>query len=79
MIFEKPLEKAKNPISIIPYITPSYTSNNIKGEESFDLKAGFDVKIPIKSSLMLDLTVNPDFSSEDVVAGEHPDGDCKAH
>lgn len=71
MVFERPLEKSKNPISIIPYISPSYTNNNIKEEESFDLKAGFDVKIPIKSSFMLDLTVNPDFSSEDVVAGQN--------
>lgn len=69
MIFERALGKSNNPISIIPYITPTYINNRVKDEESFDFKTGFDVKIPVKSSLMLDLTVNPDFSSEDVVAG----------
>ena len=71
MIFEKPLEKSKNPISIIPYITPSFTKDHIKDESSFDFKAGFDVKIPVQNSFMLDLTVLPDFSSEDVVAGQN--------
>jgi len=70
MLFEKPLKKAKSPISIIPYITPAYTNDNINEDKSFEFKAGFDVKIPIASSLMLDLTVNPDFSSEDIVAGQ---------
>lgn len=71
MVFEKPLKKSKNPISIIPYITPSYNSDFVKDESSFDFKAGFDVKIPVKNSFMLDLTLNPDFSSEDVVAGQN--------
>lgn len=71
MVFEKPLAKSKSPISIIPYITPSYYADHIKDESSFDFKAGFDVKIPIKNSFMLDLTLNPDFSSEDVVAGQN--------
>lgn len=71
MIFEMPLKKSKNHISIIPYITPSYSSDFIKDESSFDFMAGFDVKIPVKNSLMLDLTVNPDFSSENVVAGQN--------
>ncbi|GGZ88819.1 DUF5916 domain-containing protein [Algibacter mikhailovii] len=71
MVFEKPLKKSKNPISIIPYITPSYIDNSIKDEETFEFKTGFDVKIPVKSSFMLDLTVSPDFSSEDVVPGQN--------
>ncbi|MFD1292485.1 DUF5916 domain-containing protein [Lutibacter holmesii] len=71
MTFEKPLVKSKSPISIIPYITPSYSKDYLNDERSFDFKTGFDVKIPIKSSYMLDLTLNPDFSSEDVVAGQN--------
>ncbi|WP_434037195.1 DUF5916 domain-containing protein [Formosa sp. 4Alg 33] len=69
MIFEKPLQRSRNPISLIPYVTPSYLNEHYKGEKSFEFKAGFDAKIPIKSSLMLDLTVLPDFSSDDVVSG----------
>ena len=71
MIFEMPLKKSKNPISIIPYITPSYQSDYVKDESSFDFKTGFDVKVPVRNSFILDLTVNPDFSSEDVVAGQN--------
>lgn len=71
MTFENPLEKSRSPISIIPYVTPSYYKDEINNESSFDFKTGFDVKIPIKNSFMLDLTVNPDFSSEAVVAGQN--------
>ena len=71
LIFEKPLKKSKSSISFIPYATPSYSEDYIKDETEFKFKAGFDVKIPVKSSLMLDLTVNPDFSSDDVVAGQN--------
>ena len=77
MIFEKPLKQTKSPISVIPYITPSFnkTYNNEKGgtidENNFDFKIGFDAKIPVKNSFMLDLTVNPDFSSEDVVTSQN--------
>ncbi|WP_067144973.1 DUF5916 domain-containing protein [Pseudotamlana agarivorans] len=71
LIFEKPLVKTRNPISVIPFVTPSYTNEHYKGEKSFNFKAGFDAKIPVKSSLMLDLTVLPDFSSDDVVSGQN--------
>lgn len=71
MTFEKPLAKSKSPISIIPYVSPSYYKDYIKDESSFDLKAGFDVKIPVKNSFMLDLTLNPDFSSDEVVSGQN--------
>lgn len=71
MTFEKPLGKSKSPISIIPYITPSYNKDNNKNYEGMDLDVGMDVKVPIANSMMLDLTINPDFSSADVVAGEN--------
>jgi len=77
MIFEKPLKQTKNPISFIPYITPSFNKtykNAVSGtteEDNFDVKIGFDAKIPVKNSFMLDLTVNPDFSSEDVVTSQN--------
>lgn len=29
MIFEKPLGKSRNPISFIPYVTPSYNKDNV--------------------------------------------------
>lgn len=71
MIFEFPLKGSKSPISIIPYITPSFTKDYISDEDNFKFKAGFDVKIPVQNSFMLDLTVNPDFSNEDVVSGQN--------
>lgn len=71
MTFEKPLTKSNSPISIIPYISPSYYKDHIKDESSVDFKAGFDVKIPVKNSYILDLTLNPDFSSDNVVSGQN--------
>lgn len=71
LIFEKPLKQTKSPISVIPYVTPSFNKDYVNDEDSFEFKAGFDAKIPVKNSFMLDLTVNPDFSSEDVVSSQN--------
>ncbi|QDO93158.1 carbohydrate binding family 9 domain-containing protein [Formosa sediminum] len=71
LIFERPLKQTKSPISVIPYVTPSFNKDYVNNEESFEFKAGFDAKVPVKNSFMLDLTVNPDFSSEDVVASQN--------
>ena len=71
LIFERPLKQTKSPISVIPYVTPSFNKDYVNNEESFEFKAGFDAKIPVKNSFMLDLTVNPDFSSEDVAASQN--------
>ncbi|WP_405609719.1 DUF5916 domain-containing protein [Polaribacter sp. Asnod1-A03] len=71
MIFEKPLKQTKSPISVIPYITPSFSKDYVNNEDSFNFKTGFDAKIPVQNSFMLDLTINPDFSSEDVVSSQN--------
>lgn len=57
---ENPPQSGKN-ISIIPYVTSGVN----KGDSPF-LDAGLDAKIGITSSLNLDLTVNPDFSTVEV-------------
>ena len=64
--FEKKLGDSKKPVSIIPYI------NLITGKD-FNLnkllkrnEIGLDFKIPISSSINLDLTLNPDFSQVEV-------------
>lgn len=71
MSFEKPLKKSRNPISLIPYAL--YAGENVYFEgvksKSNTPNAGLDVKIPIASSLNLDLTINPDFSNTSVNEG----------
>ncbi len=71
MVFEKPLGKSKSPISFIPYVTPSFTKDGVEETQNTEISAGFDVKVPVANSFMLDLTVNPDFSSADVAAGQN--------
>ncbi|MCK5776026.1 MAG: carbohydrate binding family 9 domain-containing protein, partial [Bacteroidales bacterium] len=69
--FEKPLQKSRNPIAIIPYALYSadqYHTDDGKTSSS-SIGVGGDVKIPIGSSLNLDLTANPDFSSTAVNEG----------
>ena len=62
MIFEKPLRKSKTPFSIIPYTLGSISRDYATSSNDGDFKIGGDVKLPIGSSLNLDLTVNSDFS-----------------
>jgi hypothetical protein len=72
MKFEKPLGKSKNVYSLIPYTTGSVYSNpseNQKGK--FQGSIGIDAKAPIGSSYMMDLTINPDYSSTDLTTGEN--------
>ena len=57
---ENPPVSGKN-ISLIPYATSGVN----KGEDAF-IDAGLDAKVGITSSLNLDLTVNPDFSTVEV-------------
>ena len=66
MVFEKPLIKARNPISIIPYVSSVAFKDfeNINSDSDFSI--GGDAKIPIGNSLNLDLTYNPDFSQVEV-------------
>ncbi len=72
MKFEKPLAKSKNVISLIPYTTGSMYSNQSENQKGkFSGKIGIDAKVPISSSYMMDLTINPDYSSTDLTAGEN--------
>ncbi len=62
MVFEKPLKKARNPISIIPYLSGFRQQDFILNEKNSASGFGGDAKIPIGNALNLDLTFNPDFS-----------------
>ena len=66
MIFEEPLKKAQNPISIIPYISAAKFEDFENNTSDFNLSVGGDAKIPIGNALNLDLTLNPDFSQVEV-------------
>ncbi|MCK5134926.1 MAG: carbohydrate binding family 9 domain-containing protein [Bacteroidales bacterium] len=65
--WESPPQKAKRNIAIIPYAVASgakeYESD---GLVMYDFQPGLDAKIPVTSSLNLDVTVNPDFSQVEV-------------
>ena len=66
MVFETPIKKARNPISIIPYISGLAFKDfeSISSASNFSL--GGDAKIPIGNALNLDLTFDPDFSQVEV-------------
>ena len=62
MVFERPLGKSRSPIAIIPYTLGDLTRDFSDNSTDAGIKFGGDVKLPIGTSLNLDLTVNPDFS-----------------
>ena len=67
--WDKPLEKKKTNISIIPYISGATARDfddetQLSPEQTFNF--GGDAKIGITPGLNLDLTVNPDFSQVEV-------------
>ena len=65
--FEKPLPKNNSTNYFIPYLNTSRAQNFESDEEAkSQIKAGFDVKIPIGTQMNLDLTLNPDFSNVEV-------------
>ena len=66
MIFETPLEKGKNPISLIPYLSSATQKDFIYSSSKSNISLGGDAKIPIGNTLNLDLTFNPDFSQVEV-------------
>jgi len=66
MIFEKPLKKARNPISVIPYISGIDYNDFTNSNKNTSASIGGDAKIPIGNALNLDLTFNPDFSQVEV-------------
>lgn len=64
--FEKPLQKSKTPIYIIPYLNGLKASDFKISTTKTILKVGGDLKIPIGNGLNLDVTLNPDFSNVEV-------------
>ena len=66
MVFEKPLKKARNPVSVIPYISGIDYDDFINSNKNTNASIGGDAKIPIGNTLNLDLTFNPDFSQVEV-------------
>ena len=66
MGFETPLKKARNPISLIPYLSGASYNDFANSEKNTSAAIGGDAKIPIGNALNLDLTFNPDFSQVEV-------------
>lgn len=66
MVFETPLKKARNPISIIPYISGLAFKDFESNSSASNFSLGGDAKIPIGNALNLDLTFDPDFSQVEV-------------
>lgn len=66
MVFETPLEKGRNPISLIPYISSAAQKDFVNSIAKSNISLGGDAKIPIGNALNLDLTFNPDFSQVEV-------------
>ena len=66
MIFETPLKKARNPISLIPYLSGAAFNDFANDNKNRSVAVGGDAKIPIGNALNLDLTFNPDFSQVEV-------------
>tara|TARA_R110000868_G_scaffold408293_4_gene690968 strand:- start:435 stop:2642 length:2208 start_codon:yes stop_codon:yes gene_type:complete len=67
MTLEESLKKQKQGILFQPYLLTSGNQNFQEDEDlNTDFDIGLDAKIPIGSTLNMDLTVNPDFSTVDV-------------
>jgi len=63
---QTPPEAGSN-ISIIPYISGSASQDlSLNNKVNWDWNAGMDGKVALSTSLNLDLTVNPDFSTVEV-------------
>lgn len=67
LIWEEPLKKTGNNISLIPYTAARVNRDFINGTGMVNnLQAGMDAKIAVSSALNMDLTLNPDFSQVEV-------------
>lgn len=64
--WQSPAPHAGTNISLIPYLASSFAKDSEEGTKENTFAAGFDAKVAITSSLNLDLTVNPDFSTVEV-------------
>lgn len=69
LVWDKPLKKAGQNISVIPYIASSIArdfEDEDQTEPNTNLSFGGDAKVAVTSGLNLDLTINPDFSQVEV-------------
>lgn len=69
MVWEEPLQKPGKNISLIPYLTSSFTrdfEDSAQENTQQQFNVGGDAKIGLTSGLNLDLTFNPDFSQVEV-------------
>ena len=64
--FEKALPKAKVPLALIPYTSGITAKDFEENSANSSLAAGGDAKLSIGSGMILDLTLNPDFSQVEV-------------
>ncbi len=64
--FEMALPKAKVPIALIPFSSGIVSKDFEENRSASSLSAGGDAKISIGSGMILDLTLNPDFSQVEV-------------
>lgn len=65
--WDVPPAKAKRNLALIPYVKGSVAKDyETGGPVAYDFQPGIDAKIPVSSSLNLDVTVNPDFSQVEV-------------
>ena len=64
--FEKPLQKAKVPFAIIPFSSGIVSKDFDQDISNSSLSFGGDAKVNIGDGMILDLTLNPDFSQVEV-------------
>jgi len=67
LTWDQPPQKASSNLAIIPYVKGGVSKDYEEGTNvSYDFQPGVDAKVPVSSSMNLDLTVNPDFSQVEV-------------
>jgi hypothetical protein len=67
LTWDQPPQKAARNLAIIPYVRGGIAKDYEAGTAATPIfQAGVDAKVPITSSLNLDLTINPDFSQVEV-------------
>ena len=66
LYFEKPLGNSKSPVFLIPYTSGTQGKNFEESKLVSFFDIGVDTKLSIGSGMILDLTLNPDFSQVEV-------------
>ena len=65
--WDAPPEKTRGNFAVIPYVKGSVSKDyEAETDPEFDFQPGVDAKVPVTSSLNLDVTINPDFSQVEV-------------